>query len=135
MQVLQSGAGVVEPALGAAAGLGRWFLGVAVLPLSGVFQLRRSCLVTTVHRALPVCEWPVLGMTRGRAPQGQTQPLQCAAGVAGPGLGAATVLGRGFVGGAVLPVSGDFQRRRQHSATTVHRALPVCVWPDLGKVK
>ena len=41
-------------------------------------------------------------------------------------------LGRWFVGGAVLPVCGDFQRRRQHSATTAHRALPVCEWQVLG---
>ena len=32
MQPLQCEAGVVEPAVGAAAGLGRWFVGVAVLP-------------------------------------------------------------------------------------------------------
>ena len=31
-----------------------------------------------------------------------------------------------------MPVCGDFQRRRQHSATTAHRALPVCEWPALG---
>ncbi len=29
-------------------------------------------------------------------------------------------------------VCRDFERRRQHSATTAHRALPVCDWPDLG---
>jgi len=34
---------------------------------------------------------------------------------------------------AVLPVCGDFQRRRQHySATTAHRALPLCDWPALN---
>ena len=39
MQPLQRAAGVVEPALGAAAGLGRWFVvGVAVLLNAGVFQ-------------------------------------------------------------------------------------------------
>ena len=38
-----------------------------------------------------------------------------------------------FVGVAVLLVCEDFQRRRrQHSATIVHRALPVCEWPALG---
>ena len=31
-----------------------------------------------------------------------------------------------------MPVSGDFQRRRQQSATTAHRALPVRDWPALG---
>ena len=51
--------------------------------------------------------------------------LCCAAGVVGPALGAAAELGRWFVRAAVLPVCGEFQRRRQHSATTAHRALPV----------
>ena len=37
MQPLQCSAGVVELALGAAAGLGRGFVGVAVLPLYGGF--------------------------------------------------------------------------------------------------
>ena len=64
--------------------------------------------------------------------QGQMQPLQCSAGVLGPVLGAAAGLGRWFVGVAILPVCGGFQRRRQNSATTVHRALPVCGWPALG---
>ena len=32
---------MVEPALGALAGLGRWFVGVAVLPVWGNFQRRR----------------------------------------------------------------------------------------------
>ena len=31
-----------------------------------------------------------------------------------------------------MPVCGEFQRRRQQSATTAHRALPVCEWPALG---
>ena len=58
---------MVEPALGAAAGLGRWcFVGVvAVLPLSGNFQRNRQHPATTAHRALPVCECPALGMPRG----------------------------------------------------------------------
>ena len=51
--------------------------------------------------------------------------MMCAAGVVAPALGVAAELGRWFVGLAVLSVSGDFQRRRQHSATTAHRALPV----------
>ena len=46
---------------------------------------------------------------------------------------AARALGRGSVGVAVLPVcAGVLQRRRQHSATRAHRALPVCEWPALG---
>ena len=47
-------------------------------------------------------------------------------------MGAEAGLGWCFVGVAILPVCGDFQRRRQHSATTAHRALPVCEWPALG---
>ena len=39
--------------------------------------------------------------------QGQMLPLQCAAGVVEPTLGAATELGRWFVGVAVLPVLGE----------------------------
>ena len=64
--------------------------------------------------------------------QGQVQPLQCAAGVVEPALGAAAGLVGWFVGVAVLPVCGDFQRRRQHSTTAGHRALPVCEWPAPG---
>ena len=30
-----------------------------------------------------------------------------------------------------MQVCGDFKRRRQHSATTMHRALPVCEGPAL----
>ena len=60
------------------------------------------------------------------------QPLQYTAGVVGPAPGAATGLGGWFLGVVVLPVCGDFQRRRQHSATTAHRALPVGRWPALG---
>ena len=53
------------------------------------------------------------------------QPLLCAADAVGPALGAAAELGRWwFVGVAVLPILGEFQRRRQHSATKAHRALP-----------
>ena len=49
--------------------------------------------------------------------------------MAGHELGAAArMLCRWFVGGAVLPVCGDFQRRRQNSATTAHRPLPASEW-------
>ena len=46
---------MVRPELGAAAGLCRWFVGVAVLPVSGAVQRRRQHSATIVHRALPVC--------------------------------------------------------------------------------
>ena len=60
--------GVVDPAaLGAAAGLGRWFVGVTVLPVCGDFHRNRQQSATTVHSALPVCDWPALGMPWGTA--------------------------------------------------------------------
>ena len=52
---------------GGAVWLGRWFVGGAVLLNAGVFQIWRRCLTTTAHRALPVCEWPALGMPWGTA--------------------------------------------------------------------
>ena len=56
-----------NPVTGAAIGLGRWFLRVAVFPICGDFQRRRQHRATTAHRALPVCEWPALGMPWGTA--------------------------------------------------------------------
>ncbi len=66
--------------------------------------------------------------------QGQIQPLKkCAALVVKPAMGGpAAGPGRWFVGVAVLLVGGASQRRRQHSATIVHRALPVCECSALG---
>ena len=59
--------------------------------------------------------------------------MQCAAGLVEPAaLGPVAGLGRWFVVVAGLPVCGDFQRRRQHSAITAHRALPVIGWLALG---
>ena len=187
--------------MGAAARLGRWFVGVAVLLMvCGDAQRRRHHSVTATHRALPVCEWPALGMpwctarsnaasavrsrcggacaggcrragqvvcggfqfcrfveiSRGGgsteqsqrtepcqcvsgqpwachgALQGQIQPLQCTAGVAGSPLAVIEGLGGWFVGRAVFLFCEGFQRRRQHSATTAHRALPVYEWPAFG---
>ena len=60
MQLLNSAKGVVEPALGAVAGLGRWFVGTAVLLVCGDFQRRRQHSAPTAHRVLPVCEWAAL---------------------------------------------------------------------------
>ena len=51
------------PILGVATGLGRWLpVGGAVLPECGDFQSRRQHSAITAHTALPVCEWPALGM-------------------------------------------------------------------------
>ena len=77
-----------------------------------------SCQPWTCHRVL----------------QDQMQILLRAAGAVGAALRAAAGLGScWFVGVAVLLVCGDFQRRRQHWATTAHKALPVCDWPALSK--
>ena len=85
---------MVEPALGAVAGLGRWFVGAAVLlKNAGVLQMRRRRSVTRAQRALAVCEWPALGMPWTTA-KSDFQYLQCAAGVVEPALGAADELSR-----------------------------------------
>ena len=69
VQPMQWSAGLVEPALGAAAGLGRWIVGVASIDLRvcGDFQRRRQHSETTAHRTLPVDGWPALGMSWGTA--------------------------------------------------------------------
>ena len=64
------------PVLGAAAGLGRWFVGVEVLPVRGGVQRRRQHSATTAHRALPVREWPTLGMPLGTA-RSNTTSVMC----------------------------------------------------------
>ena len=132
MQLLQCSAGVVEPALNAAAGLGRWFLGVAVFLNAVVFQLWRRCSATTAHRALPVCdEWPGLGMPWATA-RSEVEASAVCSRWADPALGAAAGLGRWFVGVAVLLNTGVFQLWRRCSAATAHIALPVCECPGLG---
>ena len=105
-------------------------MGVAVLPVCGDFQKRRQHSATTANRALTVESgqaWACQG-----ALQGQMQPLLCAAGVVVPALGAAAGLCSLLVGGAVLPVCGEFKRRSDDSATAAHRALPVCGCQVLG---
>ena len=63
MLPLQCSAGVVELALGNAAGPGsRWYVAVAVYQYQGDFQWWSHYSASTVNRALPVCEWPALGM-------------------------------------------------------------------------
>ena len=53
----------MKRALGAAAGLGSWLVRNAVLlAVCRDFQRRRQELATTAHRALPVPEWPALGI-------------------------------------------------------------------------
>ena len=50
--------------LGAAAGLGRKFRGAAVLLNAGVLKMWGHRSATTAYRALPVCDWPALGIPR-----------------------------------------------------------------------
>ena len=88
---------------------------------------------TTAHRALPVCEWPALGMpwVIARSNTASAVLSRCY----GAYIGAAAGLGRWwFVEDVFFLVRGDFQRRRQHSATTAHRALLMCEWPTPGGI-
>ena len=101
MQPLQSAVGKVEPELGAAAGLGRWFMEVTVLPVRKDFQRRRQHSATTAHTVLPVYGWPALGM-HGTL-QDQMQTVQCEVGVMEPLLRAMAGLDRWSAGGTVLP--------------------------------
>ena len=47
---------MVEPELGAVAGLGRWFVGGAVCWMLEVCQMWKRCMATSGHKALAVCE-------------------------------------------------------------------------------
>ena len=111
--------------LGAAEGPGRWFVGVAVLPVSDYFIEEEEAALGNHSVQSPASVWvasPGHAMGHWKVKCSLCSVQQ----VWWPALGAAAgVLCRWFVGGAVLPVCGDFQRRRQHSATTAHRALPV----------
>ena len=106
---------------------GQVVYGVAVLPLSGVFQWRRRSSATIVHRALPVCVWSVLGMAWATAGSNVASAVSSRCGAACTGCCSQLVF---WV--VILPLSGVFQLRRRRSATTVHRALPVYLWPGLG---
>ena len=130
MQPLQCEGGMEGPALGLLLGSAGGSQGLRFGQFVEIFRGGGS-----IHQPQPKepCQcvsgqpWACRG-----ALQFQMQPLLCASEVVGPALGAATELGRWFVGVVVLPVCGNFQRRRQHSATTAHRALPVFLWPALG---
>ena len=98
------------------------------MPDCGDFHRRRQHSATTVHRALPVCEWPAL-----EDAMGHYKKVKCRlCSVHQVWWSLHWRCGRWFAGVAVLSVCGDFQRNRQHSAATVHRALPVCDWLALG---
>ena len=101
------------------------------MPVCGDFERRRQHSATTVHRALPVSEWANLGIPWATA-RSSSASIVCSR-FAGAFTGAAAGLGRLFVGVAVLPVScGNFQWRRQHSASTAQAALLVSEWPAVG---
>ena len=53
---MQCASGVVAPALGAAAGPSRWFMGVAVLPLNGDFIEEEAALGNHSAQS-PVSVW------------------------------------------------------------------------------
>ena len=117
-------------ALGAVAGLGRWIVGVVVLPVCGDVQRRRQHSATTAHRALSVCEWPALGMPWGIArPNASCVMFNKCGGACARGCSRVC---RWFVVVAVFPMCGGVQRRALQSATTAHGAVPVCEWPVLG---
>ena len=71
MELLQCKAGVAESALGAAVGLGRCFVGFAVLGIPKDFKVRRQWSATKAHIDLLLCVWPALD----GALQGQLQSL------------------------------------------------------------
>ena len=91
--------------MGAAAGLGRWIVGdAAVLLVCGDFQRRRQYSATTAHRALPVCEWPALGMPRVNARSNAASAVSSRCGGACTGGCGRGAVCRWFQGVAVLPV-------------------------------
>jgi len=70
---------------------------VRFCPVCGDFQRRRQHLVTTVYRALPVCDWPALGMPWCTA-------MSSGASVVYSRCGRVYTRGCGRAGQAVLPV-------------------------------
>ena len=102
-------------------GPGRCFGRVAVLPLSGVLQMRRRRSATTaLHNAVPVCDGPALAMPGGTARSNTVFAVSIKCG----GSYTHWVLRPGWAGGLVglwfCRFCGVFQSRRRRSATTVH---------------
>ena len=119
--------GVVEPAVGAAAGPGILFVGVVVLPVCGDFQTRRQLLATTAHRALPVCEWSALGLpwVTARSNAASAVSSRCDGACTG-GCGRAGQVvcgGCGFGGLWRFPAEREGGSTRQPQRT---ETLPVC---------
>ena len=119
MQSLVCAAGVDEPALGAAAGLGRWFVGDGFCRF---VEISRGGGGSTTRQ--PQCTEPCQCVSGQPCAyhvdlQGQMQPLKCLAALVKPALDAAAGLGRWFVGVAVLPFSRvlvEQELRNNHSA-------------------
>ena len=65
----------MELVLGATAGLRRRFVGGAVLLNAEVFQMWRHRSATTAHRALPMREWPALGVPWATARSGSASAV------------------------------------------------------------
>ena len=131
MQPLQCAAEVVGPALGAAAGLGRWFCGGAVsFSVCGDFQ-RASC--SPGSRTNTFCGTYVYTCN------GPPHFFSSLSELLGACLVSCIVFCvcmfcqhvglflSAFVCGHVATMYS-----RQHWETTAHRALPVCEWPALG---
>ena len=131
MQPLQCSAGLVEPALGAAAGRCRWFGRVMVLLVSGVVQRWRLCSVTTAHRAPPVC------VTSPGHAVGHWKVKCNLCRVHQVWWSLYWVLWQGWAGGFwglrfCHNLEFYIQLRWHRSSSTTHRAVPVFVWPALG---
>ena len=94
-------------------------------------MMQRCCPGTTVHTALPVCEWPAMGMPWATARSNAASAVcsRCGGACIGCCGHAGQVV---FWGGAVLLNAGVFKRWRHCSATTARRALPVFERPTLG---
>ena len=117
-------ADVVEPALGATAGLGRWFVVVADSRFLDYFsggggaarqpQCKEPCQCVSTQ------PWECHG-----ALQDQIGPLHCAAGVVESARGAVAGLGRWFVVVAAFSVCLGLKRSRHDSAVTAHTVVPV----------
>ena len=132
MKPLHCSAGDGGSALGATAGLGHCFCGRgAVLMNAGIFQMWRSHLATTAHRALTVSERPALVMPWASATFNAVSAVCGRCGGACTGCcgraGQVVCWGCGFAECWSFPVVEALLGN--HIA---HRALSVCEWPALS---
>ena len=134
--------GVVEPAPSAAAGLGRWLLGMCdCFATFWSFQLRKFHTATTVHRALPLCPWPALGMPWATARSNAASAAcgrWCGACTGGGGRGAVQVVrwGCGFAGlWRFLKEEAAFGNHSAQSPTSVSGQPWACHRPIQGQMQ